>query len=262
MSEAHKNLWSSGEAYENYMGRWSRRVAPVFLEWLRVPSNAKWIDVGSGTGVLSSAILARCSPVVVAGVDPSQAFVEAARAAIEDERFQSETGSAEALPCADDAFDVAVSGLVLNFVSDKDKTVAEMARAVRPGGTVASYVWDYAGHMQVMRYFFDAAIELDAAAREFDDGVKAPICRPRALVNLFEQARLVEVQARALDITAAFDSFDDVLDAFVSRRHGISSEILRVIVPRVASRTSGKPPQPPSHWSRWRDPAGGPSMGS
>lgn len=215
MSGSNAALWGAGDAYERYMGRWSRRIAPQFLDWLSVPAHAKWIDVGSGTGVVSSAILARCSPASVVGIDLTQAFVEAARAQLGDPRFRCQQASGEAIPFQDGEFAAAVSGLVLNFAGDKNRFVAEMQRVVSPGGTVALYVWDYAGHMQVMRYFFDAATELDPGAREFDDGVRAPICRPGPLSALFEQAGLVDIEVRPIDIPAAFDDFDDYWRPFL-----------------------------------------------
>jgi SAM-dependent methyltransferase len=209
MSNTRAGLWAGGEAYEKYMGRWSRRIAPLFLDWLSVPPDADWIDIGCGTGVLSSVIMARCVPKRVVGIDPSAPFIESARSQVDDRRFQCRQGNGEALPCEDKEFAVAVSGLVLNFVGDKKKAVAEMKRVVRLGGRVALYVWDYAGHMQIMRYFFDAAAELDAGAREFDDGVKAPICRPGPLSSLFQDAGLADVEVQGLDIPTAFENFDD-----------------------------------------------------
>jgi SAM-dependent methyltransferase len=207
MAEANASLWSSVEAYERYMGRWSRQIAPLFLDWLAIGPGANWLDVGCGTGVLSGAIAARCEPARLVGIDPAQVFIATARSQT-CSRCEFQQGRAERLPYADRAFDVAVSGLVLNFVADQPKAVAEMVRTVAPGGTVALYVWDYAGHMQIMRYFFDAATELDPAARAFDDGIKAPVCRPDALSRLFQAASLDAVETRALDITAAFANFD------------------------------------------------------
>jgi len=209
MSVSGIGLWASDDAYENYMGRWSRRIAPQFLDWLSVSPAAKWVDIGCGTGVLSSAILDRCAPDRVVGIDPSEVFIEAARARVGDSRFQCGPGGGEALPFRDGEFSAAVSGLVLNFVKDKSQVMAEMKRVVGPGGVVASYVWDYAGHMQIMRTFFDAASEFDERAREFDDGVKAPICRPGPLLGLFKQTGLEDVEVQSLDIAAAFENFDD-----------------------------------------------------
>ena len=148
-------------------------------------------------------------PSRVVGIDPSEVFVEAAQAQVGDSRYRCRQGRGEALPFEDGEFSVAVSGLVLNFVGDKSKAVAEMKRVVRPGGSVALYVWDYAGHMQIMRHFFDAASELDDRAKEFDDGVKAPICRPGPPSDLFRNGGLADIEAQCLDIPAAFDDFDD-----------------------------------------------------
>jgi len=215
MPPTETGLWNGGDAYERYMGRWSRRVAPRFLDWLRPASDLTWIDIGCGTGVLSSAILDTCAPRQVIGVDPSDAFIAAAPENIGDHRFTTQCGDGEALPFENNEFAAAVSGLVLNFVPDKQKAVTEMIRVVQPGGAVALYVWDYAGHMQIMRYFFDAAIELDTEAREFDDGTNAPICRPAPLEALFNQVGLENVEVQALDIVAAFDDFDDYWTPFL-----------------------------------------------
>jgi SAM-dependent methyltransferase len=215
MSDASVGLWSSGDAYEQYMGRWSRRIAPRFLEWLSVPAASSWIDIGCGTGVLSAAILGGCDPGQVVGIDPSATFLTGLRSQVRDPRFDCRQGSAEAIPYDDRTFCAAVSGLVLNFVADPRQATAQMRRVVRCGGHVAAYVWDYAGHMQIMRYFFDAATELDARARQFDDGVKAPICRPGALAALFKDAGLTAVEVQAVDIPAAFASFDDYWTPFL-----------------------------------------------
>jgi SAM-dependent methyltransferase len=215
MPKSGTDLWGGGDAYERYMGRWSRRIAPLFLDRLNVPSEAEWIDIGCGTGVLSSAILANCAPRRVAGIDPSVAFIEAVGSQIDDRRFQCQQGSGEALPYDNDEFTVAVSGLVLNFIEDKNKAVLEMARVVRPGGIVGLYVWDYAGHMQVMRNFFDAAIELDDGARKFDDGINAPVCRPGPLSSLFEKAHLTDIEVEKLDIPVAFENFEDYWTPFL-----------------------------------------------
>jgi SAM-dependent methyltransferase len=197
------------------MGRWSRRIAPRFLDWLTPAPDEEWLDIGCGTGALSSAILAKCAPRRVVGADTSDALVELALSQVRDSRFQPCTGNATALPFDDDEFGIAVSGLVLNFIGDSEKAVAEMARVVRPGGLVALYVWDYAGQMQIMRHFFDAAAESDLQAREFDDGVKAPICRPGPLSALFTRLGLVEVEAQGIDIAAAFEDFEDYWAPFL-----------------------------------------------
>jgi trans-aconitate methyltransferase len=215
MPTGQPNLWGASDAYEQWMGRWSRKVAPLFLTWIDAPRRARWIDVGCGTGALSAAVLDRCEPEQVVGIDSASVFLEAARHQVGDPRVSFRQGDAQALPEADGFFDVAVSGLVLNFVPDREAMLREMTRVVRPGGTVALYVWDYAGHMQVMRHFFDAASALDPRARDFDDGVQAPVCRPRPLSALFAQSGLTDVAVQPIDIPAAFASFDDYWAPFL-----------------------------------------------
>jgi trans-aconitate methyltransferase len=190
-------------------------VAPVFASWLAPAPGGRWVDIGCGTGILTSAILAACRPSEVLGIDSSALFLQAAAARVPDPRVSFRQGDAQALAEPDDGFDIAVSGLVLNFLPDKAAAIREMARIVRPGGTVALYVWDYAGHMQVMRRFFDAATALDPKAAEYDDGVKAPICRPKPLMETLAGAGLQDVEVRSVDIPAAFDSFDDYWGPFL-----------------------------------------------
>lgn len=209
------NLWGAGDAYERYMGRWSRRVAPVFAEWIDAAPGARWIDVGCGTGILTSAVLAAREPSEVLGIDSSDVFLRSAAASVSDPRASFRQGDAQALAEPDDSFDVAVSGLVLNFLPDKDAAIREMARVVRPGGAIALYVWDYAGHMQVMRAFFDAAATLDPKAADYDDGIKAPVCRPKPLAEILTRSGLDDVEVRAIDIPAAFDGFDDYWAPFL-----------------------------------------------
>lgn len=210
-----KDTWSSGAAYEPYVGRWSRLVAREFLAWLAVPSGQRWLDVGCGTGALVQAILGAAQPSAVTGVDLSEGFLAYARATTPDARARFLTGDAQDLPIESDAYDAAVSGLALNFVPDAARAVAEMARATCPGGTVAVYVWDYAGLMQFMRYFWDAAVALDPQARELDEGPRFPVCHPEALERLFSAAGLRDVVTHAIDIPTVFRDFDDYWSPFL-----------------------------------------------
>src|SRR5262249_29661643 len=209
------DVWASGAAYEPYVGRWSRLVARELLAWLAVPPGSRWIDVGCGTGALSQTILAAAAPGGGEGVDASAGYVAFAREQARDERAQFAIGDAQALPQETASFDAAVSGLVLNFVPHPDRMVAEMARVVRAGGVVALYVWDYAGEMQLIRHFFDAAVALDPAARELDEGRRFPLCQPDRLAELFRQAGLTAVEARAIDVPTRFRDFDDYWSPFL-----------------------------------------------
>jgi SAM-dependent methyltransferase len=209
--------WDSAAAYESYVGQWSRLVAREFLGWLAVPAGGRWLDVGCGTGALSRTILDLVEPASVLGVDPSEGYVAHARERIADPRARFEVGDARALPVADGAFDAVVSGLVLNFVPDAERAgaVAGMRRAVRPGGVVAAYVWDYAEGMQLMRRFWDAAVALDPAARELDEGRRFPLCRPEPLAALFRGAGLGGVAVLAVEVPTEFRDFDDFWAPFL-----------------------------------------------
>ncbi len=216
MSDVARNdVWALGSAYELYVGRWSRRVADAFLAWIAMQPQRNWLDVGCGTGALCQRILEKQSPARIVGVDPSDGFIAHARAHISDPRASFQVGDAQALPFANGEFDAAVPGLVLNFVPDQRKAVAEMRRVVRPGGAVAAYVWDYAGEMQLMRKFWDAAITLDPAARDLDEGVRFPSCKPDALAALFAQAGLRDIATQAVDVPTVFENFDDYWSPFL-----------------------------------------------
>jgi SAM-dependent methyltransferase len=179
MSESqNRSVWASGAAYEPYIGRWSRPVAREFLTWLAAPQSARWLDIGCGTGALSETILAQTSPAAVHGIEPSEGYWALAREQVRDPRVHFELGDARRLPVANAAYDVVVSGLVLNFIPAIRAGLAEMVRVTKPGGTVAAYVWDYAGKMELMRYFWDAAVALKPEARERDEGRRFPICQP------------------------------------------------------------------------------------
>jgi SAM-dependent methyltransferase len=216
MSDQAREIWAAGDAYEAYVGRWSRLAAREFVEWLGIPSGLRWLDVGCGTGALSQAVLDVRAPARLMGIDPSDGFVAHARQHTVDPRAEFRIGDARALPVDDADFDVAVSGLVLNFVPDPADAVAEMSRAVRPlTGVVAAYVWDYAGEMQMMRHFWDAAVALDPAARDKDEGTRFPLCRPEPLRDLFAGAGLSDVEVRAIDVPTVFRDFDDYWAPFL-----------------------------------------------
>lgn len=208
------DTWASGSPYERFIGRWSRRVAPPFLAWLGVPAGRRWLDVGCGTGALCAAILDHCAPASVAGVEPSPGFLEAARENLAG-RASLHEGSATAIPLRAGSVHAAVSGLVLNFVPDQTAALAEMARVTARGGTVAAYVWDYAGRMEILRRFWDAAVELDPAAAELDEGARFPLCRPDVLERRFADAGLGDVEVKPIEITAGFESFDDYWQPFL-----------------------------------------------
>lgn len=208
-------VWSSAAAYESYVGRWSRLVAREFVPWLAVPAGQTWLDVGCGTGALTETIFEIGSPQYVVGTDQSRAYIDYLRHHLTDQRLCFQVDDAQALNFDDEFYDNSVSGLFLNFVSEPRLGVAEMARVTKPGGTVAAYVWDYAGEMQLLRYFWDAAIALDPAARELDGGVRFTICKPEPLTELFRDAGLKDVATRAIDVPTVFHNFNDYWSPFL-----------------------------------------------
>ncbi len=210
-----EDRWHDGPGYEAYVGRWSRRVAERFLPWLDVGRGAAWIDVGCGTGVLTRAILDLEDPDSVVGIDPSAAFLGAARTSIRDPRVSFVVGASDALPEGSASADVIVGGLVFNFVPDLRAALVELRRIVRRESPIAGYVWDYAGDMQLIRLFWDVATDLDPAAAALDEGVRVPICRPEALEAAFVAAGLGEVAVSAIDIPTVFESFDDYWSPFL-----------------------------------------------
>jgi SAM-dependent methyltransferase len=216
MDQTGERKWfADGEAYESYVGRWSRPIARMFLDWLAPPAGLRWIDVGCGTGALSEIVLAKADPARVIGIEPSEGFLTVAQTNIRDSRVEFRSGNAQSLPLEDGEADVVVSGLVLNFVPDKKPALDEMRRVAVRGGTIALYVWDYAGGMQLMRYFWDAASALFPDAREKDEGRRFPECKPGPLADLFRAAGLNSVETRALDTPTVFAGFDDYWSPFL-----------------------------------------------
>jgi SAM-dependent methyltransferase len=210
---AEGQVWASAEPYERYVGRWSRLVAREFVAWLDAAPRLRWLDVGCGTGALAQVVTEHAAPGALTGIDASVDFVAAAGDRVPDAEFL--VADAQALPFDDGAFDVAVSGLVLNFVPQPVTAVREMRRVVGPDGIVAAYVWDYAGRMQLIRYFWDLAGELDARARELDEGRRfGAIANADGLEALFTEAGLREPSSRAVDVPTRFADFDDYWEPF------------------------------------------------
>lgn len=210
------DAWSDGSGYESYVGRWSLRVAREFLGWLGVPPGSAWLDFGCGTGALSRAILADASPRLVIGCDRSAGYVAFAKRQTADDRAAFVVAELPELPRIPGGFDAVVAGLVLNFLEDPADAVTTMRTRAREGGTVAGYVWDYAEGMELMRIFWDAAVELDPGARALDEGARFPLCRPEPLQELFRAAGLREVRVRPIVVPTVFRNFDDYWTPFLS----------------------------------------------
>ncbi len=205
--------WSSGERYEPYVGRWSRRVAERFVRWLDQPPGLRWLDVGCGTGPLTHALLLGSDPASVLGIDPSPGFLTHAAATVRDPRAAFALGDARALPVADRSVDAVGSGLVLNFLPDPVAALTELRRCGRLGGC---YVWDYSGGMQMMRWFWDVAVELDPAAAQRHEGSRFDFCRPGPLAEAAAAAGLVDVEVVDVVVPTVFADFDDYWTPFLS----------------------------------------------
>ena len=207
-------VWEAGDAYEAYVGRWSRPVAREFIAWLAVPAGRTWLDVGCGPGALTSAALGT-DAARITGVDRSRGFLAEARRRIRGSRAGFAAGDAGALPVPAGRFDVVVSGLCLNFVPDPGRAVAEFARVTAPGGIAAAYVWDYGDGMAMMRHFWDAAAALDPEAARFDEGRRFTLCAPGPLAGLWAGAGFGTVATTAIEVPTVFAGFDDFWQPFL-----------------------------------------------
>jgi SAM-dependent methyltransferase len=216
--------WSDGGAYERFMGRWSAVLARRLVQWLEPVAGARWVDVGSGTGALTEAVLLAAAPAAVVAVDPSPAFTAYAASRFDDDRVTVLTGDAQDLPVDSGSTDYVVSGLVLNFVADPGRAVGEMARVARPGGTVAGTVWDYAEGMQMLRVFWDAATALDPAAAELDEA-RFAVSRPGALAEVFTAAGLRDVQDGELVVPTVFAGVDDFWQPFLGGQGAVAGYV-------------------------------------
>jgi SAM-dependent methyltransferase len=203
------NVWQGADAYEAYMGRWSRPMAQAFIAWFAASPAGRWLDVGCGTGALTAAVLDEANPIAVVGIDPSAEFLGTAQTLVADPRARFEVGNASALPVASGGFDAVVAGLVLNHVPDPTPAVTEMVRAARTGGAVGGYVWDYSGEMQLMRYFWEAVAATDADAASHDPRAHYHICQTDPLAALFRAAGLENVEVDAIDLPMRFRDLDD-----------------------------------------------------
>jgi ubiquinone/menaquinone biosynthesis C-methylase UbiE len=199
-------LFSDGESYERLMGRWSRVAGAEFLRWLDVPPGLRWLDSGCGNGAFTEEIVARCAPAAISAVDPSDGQIAYARKRPAAQHADFEIGDAQALSFADDSFDAAIMALVIAFLPDPASAVKELVRVTRAGGWVATYMWDIPGG--------GAPISPVGAAMQ-SLGIP-PVIRPnedasreQAMRDFWQQAGLVAVETRVIDIEVAFSDFED-----------------------------------------------------
>jgi len=207
--------WLSGFAYEKFMGRWSTLVAQRFLSWLAIPPDRSWLDVGCGTGTLTKLILETYQPKEIISIDPSSAFISHAQRSTTNSSVHFRIGQAESLDLDSSSIDTIVSGLVLNFVPQPKAAMAEMLRVLKPGGKIGIFVWDYARGMQMLRYFWDAAVKLDSTANKFDEGIRFPLCQEGQLESLIQASGFKQVEATVIEVKTIFQDFDDYWQPFL-----------------------------------------------
>ncbi len=168
------------------MGRWSRPLAQDFVRWVDPPPDGHWLDIGTGTGALATAICAMARPASVVACDPSVPFIESAQQRLPDSRVTFVVAEAGSLPRRKGGYDAIVSGLALNFFPDPGLAMEEQLSTVCPGGLVGAFVWDYAYGMEFLRHFWDAAAAIEPKAADMDEARRFPICNPDSLKSLFE----------------------------------------------------------------------------
>lgn len=208
-SDSKHDAWSMGDSYEHYMGRWSRKIAASYLEWLKPPAQVDWLEIGCGTGALTNAILAKADPKSVLATDQSEDFVKHAQKEIADPRAAFGQAQAQNLPAADASVDVVTSALVLNFVPERPAALHEMQRVLRPGGLFSFYVWDYpGGGMGFIDAFWTAAAEVDPAAAELNESARFPFCTRSGLRDLCSEAGLAQPEVAPIEIATVFPDFE------------------------------------------------------
>jgi len=209
MTEAAK-LFSDGEGYERLMGRWSQRVGAKFLDWLDQPKGLRWIDVGCGNGAFTETLIARCAPAAVTGVDPSEGQLAYARTRPATKLAQFRVADAQSLPFPANSFDAASMALVITFIPDPVKAAAEIARVVRPGGWVATYMWDFPGRGFPLAPLVEALTSLGMPT---PGGFNPEASRADTMRAIWNEARLQSVDITVVRSEVTYRDFTDFWDS-------------------------------------------------
>jgi len=217
-----RSFFTDGAAYEQLMGRWSRSAGEVFLDWLALPKGLSWLDVGCGTGAFTELLLDRCAPGRINAIDPAEDQMAFARTRPGMAGVTFRVGDAQSLPFPDHSFDAVAMALVINFVPDAVKAVAEMKRVTRPGGTAGTYMWDWPGRRTIQQPLIDG---LEALNVEVPSSAGQGHSSMDALRRFFEGAGFEEVETRAIDIEVSYASFDD----YWSSQTGLANPVVQAV---------------------------------
>ena len=213
VTEAEAKMFAASAGYERFMGRWSRLLAPAYITFAGVKDGDRVLDVGTGTGSVAAAVEASMPASEIVGVDPSEGFIVYAQKNAKSARAHFEVGDAQALTFRDASFDSTLALLVMNFVPDHNKAIAEMRRVTRTQGNVSACVWDYDAGMQMLRFFWDEAVAFDPAIEPKDER-HMKLSRQGQLGDLWTKAGLINVREDALVIDQAYSSFNDYWEPF------------------------------------------------
>ena len=200
------NLFTDGKAYERLMGRWSRLVGDKFIDWISAPKNLNWIDVGCGNGAFTEALIERCAPSAITGVDPSDGQLSHARTRPGAKMAQFRLADAQSLPFADNTFGAAAMALVITFIPDPVKAAKEMRRVTRSGGIVATYMWDIPGG-GIHIWPLAAAMKSLELGEPVRPNVEAS--RRETMQAIWDEAGLQSIDTTVIRITVAFADFED-----------------------------------------------------
>jgi trans-aconitate methyltransferase len=222
MASDAMQAFDDGAAYERFMGRWSRAAGSIFLDWIAPLTGARWLDVGCGTGAFTELVLDTCSPSAISAIDPATGQIEFARGQTIARLVDFRVADAAALPFPDGMFDIVVSALVINFISDRLRAIAEMRRVCRPGGMVTGYVWDLAG-AQSPNSPLHAGMRAIGVAPPPHAGTDSS--RLEALHSLFAQSGLVDISTTTIDVTASFSSFHEFWETQTANRTPVAMAI-------------------------------------
>jgi ubiquinone/menaquinone biosynthesis C-methylase UbiE len=209
MPDLGQIFWD-GKAYERLMGRWSRRIGADFIDWLGMPARLRWLDVGCGNGAFTEELILRCAPAAVEAIDPSEGQIAYARTRNGAKMANFHLGDAQSLPFDNDSFDVAVMALVIAFIADPAKAIAEMARVVRPGGWIATYMWDGPGGGAPLHPLHTALQSLGI------DAPRAPnsaVSTQDQMRGLWEAAGLASIDSKVFSINVEYTDLDDFWDS-------------------------------------------------